>query len=84
MPIYEFRCDACGEIFELLALNSKEQKEARCPHCGGEDLARVMSACASVVDNSPSSGASAAPQMQSRSCANSGSCATITLPGHER
>jgi putative FmdB family regulatory protein len=85
MPIYEFRCDGCGEVFELLALTKKEEKKACCPECGGEDLSRVMSTCASVVESSGSSqSASAAPQMQNRSCANAGNCSTITLPGHER
>ncbi len=84
MPIYEFRCEACGEVFEHLALTQNEQKEARCPQCGGQELSRVMSTCASIVDGSPSSGKAAAPQVQNRSCANAGSCTTITLPGHER
>ena len=85
MPIYEFRCDGCGQVFEHLALTKKEEKQASCPECGGEDLSRVMSACASVVESSaPGGNAAAAPQMQSRSCANAGNCSTITLPGHER
>lgn len=84
MPIYEFRCEGCGEVFEHLALTQKEEKQACCPQCGGQELSRVMSACASVVESSGPSQGSAAPQMQSRSCANAGNCSTITLPGHER
>lgn len=84
MPIYEFRCEGCGQVFEHLALTKKEEKRACCPECGGEDLSRVMSACSSVVESSSSGASSAAPQMESRSCANAGNCATITLPGHER
>ncbi|MFH2126396.1 MAG: zinc ribbon domain-containing protein [Pseudomonadota bacterium] len=84
MPIYEFRCDGCGQVFEHLALSQKEQKQASCPECGGKDLSRVMSACASVVESSSAGGGTASPQVQSRSCANAGNCATLTLPGHER
>ena len=84
MPIYEFRCDGCGEVFEFLALTQKDKKGVRCPECGGEDLTRVMSTCASMVDSAPSSGASATPQVESRSCPNVGNCGTITLPGYER
>jgi putative FmdB family regulatory protein len=85
MPIYEFRCEGCGQVFEFLALTKKEQKGVSCPECGGQELIRVMSTCASVVDSSPASGASASSaQMESRSCPNAGNCATLTLPGYER
>lgn len=84
MPIYEFRCEGCGQVFEHLALTSKEQKQACCPECGGKALSRVMSSCASVVESGSSCGASASPQVQSRTCPNVGNCGTITLPGHER
>ena len=49
MPIYEFRCESCQEIFEHLAITAGEIVELKCPACGGSDLARVMSACSSVV-----------------------------------
>ncbi len=84
MPIYEFRCDGCGQVFEHLALTTKEEKQACCPDCGGENLSRVMSSCASVVEGSASGNSSAAPQMENRSCSSAGNCSTITLPGHER
>jgi len=83
MPIYEFRCDACGEVFELLAITAKDEKGAACPQCGGEELTRVLSACASVVEGS-GPGDSPAAGVENRSCAGSGSCTTLTLPGHQR
>lgn len=84
MPIYEFRCDGCGQVFEHLALTQNEQKQACCPDCGGKALSRVMSSCASVVESSASSGGSTSAKVENRSCANAGNCATVTLPGHER
>lgn len=33
MPLYEYRCLACGKTFEDLTL--LEAKEVRCPQCGG-------------------------------------------------
>ncbi len=83
MPIYEFRCEGCGEVFELLALSKNDQVEAKCPQCGDTRITRVMSSCAAVVGGSASSAGSQA-QVQNRSCANAGSCSTITLPGHQR
>ncbi|MBC7264172.1 MAG: zinc ribbon domain-containing protein [Chloroflexi bacterium] len=42
MPIYEYRCDNCGEHVEIRC----QQGEATpiCPHCGGSRLTRVFSA----------------------------------------
>jgi len=56
MPIYEFRCEDCGEEFETLVLSSKE--EVRCPQCRGEKVKRLMSVCASSTDEGSSSTAS--------------------------
>ena len=84
MPIYEFRCEACGEIFEHLAMKQGEELEAKCPHCGGEELSRVMSTANTVMADSGPSSQNAGPSVQNRSCEGSGSCATITLPGHSR
>lgn len=85
MPIYEFRCEACQQVFEHLALSSQEAVEIRCPACGGEELSRVLSTCSSVMgDSAPAPAQSASPCLQNRSCQNAGSCSTITLPGHTR
>jgi putative FmdB family regulatory protein len=82
MPIYEFRCEACDQVFEYLAMRKGDDLEAKCPHCGGEDLSRVMSVAASVVDGSVKPQADSGPQVQNRSCQGSGSCTTFTLPGY--
>jgi putative FmdB family regulatory protein len=34
MPVYEYRCAACGERFDRL-VPSAERAVARCPRCGG-------------------------------------------------
>ncbi|NMB75950.1 MAG: zinc ribbon domain-containing protein [Myxococcales bacterium] len=34
MPLYEYRCPACGERFELLRSASERDDEAQCPRCG--------------------------------------------------
>ncbi|HOM99387.1 MAG TPA: zinc ribbon domain-containing protein [Acidobacteriota bacterium] len=41
MPIYEFRCSACGRRFEEIVLR-KDQKP-RCPHCKSQEAERVLS-----------------------------------------
>jgi putative FmdB family regulatory protein len=34
MPLYEYQCDACGRVFELIRKFSDLPLE-KCPHCGG-------------------------------------------------
>ena len=41
MPIFEYRCSACGDEFELLVLNSSPVAE--CASCGSQDLEKLMS-----------------------------------------
>ena len=40
MPIYEYRCRACANEFELLVLRSTV---AACPACGSEDIEQLLS-----------------------------------------
>lgn len=81
MPIYEFRCEGCQNVFEHLALTSGEMVQVQCPACGGSELARVMSTCASMVSGSQNAPGQEGPSLQNRSCANAGNCSTLTLPG---
>ncbi|MDY6970991.1 MAG: zinc ribbon domain-containing protein [Thermodesulfobacteriota bacterium] len=43
MPIYEFKCSKCNEEFEALVF--RENDDVVCPHCKGDKLERLMSAC---------------------------------------
>jgi putative FmdB family regulatory protein len=43
MPIYEFRCLKCNDVFEILKMNTQDEVEAKCPHCASEDFERVLS-----------------------------------------
>ena len=42
MPIYEYRCEKCGEVNEFLILG--KQEKLSCKQCGGEDLTKLLSA----------------------------------------
>lgn len=46
MPIYEYKCKACGNDFEkLVSLSSKDK--ICCPKCTSEQIAKKISAVAS-------------------------------------
>jgi len=45
MPIYDFRCRACGADFTLvLSIRDYEGKAAACPKCQAKDLERLVTA----------------------------------------
>jgi len=43
MPIYEYACGDCRRTLSLLILNIHNPPPLRCPHCGGEQLDRLLS-----------------------------------------
>jgi putative FmdB family regulatory protein len=48
MPIYEYRCRKCGEVFERIQKVEKGGGESlHCPYCGGEKPEKVLSSFSS-------------------------------------
>jgi putative FmdB family regulatory protein len=43
MPIYEYRCSACGEKFEKLVRSSSGQQDIHCPSCDADRVERLVS-----------------------------------------
>jgi putative FmdB family regulatory protein len=44
MPIYEYTCRACGELFESWLASMKDVPTAACPQCGSQEVQRRISA----------------------------------------
>jgi len=42
MPVFEYRCAACGVRYEAL-LSSVEPASPQCPRCGGVQVERLIS-----------------------------------------
>lgn len=36
MPLYEYYCESCDEVFEALRSVSASEESTRCPKCSGE------------------------------------------------
>ncbi len=36
MPLYEYKCDGCDEVFFELRPSKEREDPIRCPDCGGE------------------------------------------------
>ena len=58
MPIYEYTCNECLEIFSLLQWASSGTEDTVCPRCGSKDVKKKLSSfsCSMPSDSGVSSG----------------------------
>ena len=42
MPFYEYRCEGCGESFEVLRPVAQRDEPAECPRCGRAEAERKL------------------------------------------
>ncbi|MEW6447805.1 MAG: zinc ribbon domain-containing protein [Bacillota bacterium] len=77
MPIFEFRCLQCGNLFEKLFLDQQEEIELKCPRCGSDSLDRVISRANSMMGTKGKK-----PTLTTKSCSPGSSCTTLELPGY--
>jgi putative FmdB family regulatory protein len=43
MPVYEYRCEQCGEGFEVFVRSPSQQADSTCPNCGSERVKKAIS-----------------------------------------
>lgn len=53
MPIFEYRCDACGAEFELLVRSQREERGVMCRSCGSKHVERRPSVFAAHASTAP-------------------------------
>lgn len=73
MPIYEYRCQDCELVFEVLRSIKDSDSPIDCTNCHSTNTNRVQSTCFSKV-----SGGSPSPGSSSCSGCNGGSCASCS------
>jgi len=56
MPIYEYKCEKCGNSFEKLVFGS-DKEPVSCPECKATDVKRLLSATG-FISNSGGGGCS--------------------------
>lgn len=69
MPIYEYKCEDCGSVFEELVYST--DKKIACPDCGKGSVEKLMSVPGGFLMGNSSS----ATPCGSSSCASASSCA---------
>lgn len=77
MPIYEFRCLNCGNLFEKLFKSPHEEVQVECPKCKSESFERVISRTNYMMG----SGKGKKPNITTKSCSSGSECATFEIPG---
>jgi putative FmdB family regulatory protein len=82
MPIFEFRCLECGNMFERLFIGSDEKVDLSCPGCQSAHLERVVSRTNHSIGVGPGGNQ---PRITEKSCGGgSNRCMTLDLPGPAR
>ena len=62
MPIFEYRCRHCNQVFEELVFSSlTKDEDIICPKCGGNKTERMMSAFSSAGASGAGSFAGSSP-----------------------
>jgi putative FmdB family regulatory protein len=69
MPIYEFKCKRCGDIFEYLCFSVSGEDRGTCPSCGASESEKVLSTFSSIISGS---GRSTEASCNPSSCASDG------------
>ncbi|HZT37108.1 MAG TPA: zinc ribbon domain-containing protein [Bryobacteraceae bacterium] len=56
MPLYEYRCETCGNVYEQIRRISDADRDLECPDCKSANVKRLLS----VFATSSAGGASSA------------------------
>ena len=78
MPILEFRCLECGNLFEKLFMSSNERVDIECPECQARSFERVVSTTSYIMGAGPGG---KKPKVTTKSCAPGNKCVTLDIPG---
>ena len=61
MPIYEYRCEACGATFDKFVRSMSVQYAVECPKCHSKQVKKSISMFGTSGGSARTSGANCAP-----------------------
>ncbi len=71
MPIFEYRCEKCGNVFEEIVSGNRDKKIS-CPACQSANTEKLMSAIGAISMGKSSAGPCGSSCSSASSCAASG------------
>jgi putative FmdB family regulatory protein len=77
MPIREYRCSQCGEVFEILEGLGFDTDNPRCQKCGSTEVTRLLSPTVRPIMNQRPRGATCCgreERCETPPCSTGGSC----------
>jgi putative FmdB family regulatory protein len=72
MPIYEYKCQDCGQVSEYRIAAQTESKSLTCKSCGGQNLDRLISVPSISTGRSSPSGETCCGRTER--CSDEGHC----------
>ncbi len=78
MPIFEFRCIKCGNVFEKLFVTRQEESIVYCPKCNADSPKRIISKTNYIMGSSQDSGKI---KKITKSCGTGNNCTSFEIPG---
>ncbi len=80
MPIFEFKCNECGHLQEIIITSSsKEELDLKCEKCGSHELQRVISTTSYIMGSSGER-----VKTTTKQCGPGNSCTTYEIPGYSK
>lgn len=76
MPIFEYKCNDCGEQFDFLHKSINNIEDVNCLSCNSENIKKLMSTFSASFSNSGSSDFGCSDGSCGIPAAPSGGCAT--------
>lgn len=61
MPIYEYRCQKCGHVFDKFVRGTSSVSEVECPECHSRDCRKNISVFGTLGASSTNSAGACAP-----------------------
>lgn len=68
MPLYEYECQKCGKLTEVLQSLTEADKEVKCPECGSFEMSRRFSTFGVVMGSGKASGIRSADSCPTGTC----------------
>ena len=68
VPLYEYECQKCGKLTEILQSRSEADKEVKCPECGSFEMSRKFSTFGVVMGSGKASSTESAASCPTGTC----------------